>query len=399
MSASNEDGTGLLAGIRVVDVTHMLAGPYCTWVLASMGAEVIKVERPGSGDFTRGLAPFHEGESVYFMSVNRGKESLTLDLKDPRGKEAFRRLAATCDILVENNRAGAMDRLGLGYDDLAADHPGLIYASISGFGQTGPYRNRPAFDAIAQGLSGMMSITGEEGGPPCRVGASIGDIGASLFGAVGILAALQRRQSTGRGARLDVAMLDCQLALMENAVARYATLGLEPRALGSRHPLVVPFQAFATADRPIAVCVDTDAQWQRLCAVLGRPDLLADPRFAEGNARGRHHGDLEPLLIDAFARHGRDHWLALLDAADVPSSPINSVAEALADPQVLFRGMVRETPEGSGRRFVGLPVHVDGAAPAAQRPAPQLGAQGEALLAALGYDAATIAAMRRDGVI
>ena len=398
MGQKDEGGEGLLAGVRVVDVTHMLAGPYCTWVLAAMGAEVIKVERPGGGDFTRGLAPFHEGESVYFMSVNRGKESLTLDLKDPRGREAFRRLAATCDILVENNRAGAMDRLGLGWDDLRADNPGLIYASISGFGQTGPYRNRPAFDAIAQALSGMMSITGEEGGEPCRVGASIGDIGASLFGAVGILAALQKRQRTGRGTRLDVAMLDCQLALMENAVARCATLGLEPRALGSRHPLVVPFQAFPTADRPLAVCVDTDAQWQRLCAVLGCPELLHDPRFARGNDRGAHHGELEPLLKTAFARHGRDHWLTLLEAADVPASPINSVAEALADPQVRHRAMVQEMPEGSGRRFVGLPIHVDGATPGPQRPAPQLGAQGDAVLAALGYDRATIAAMRRDGV-
>ena len=397
MAGTRDEGGGLLAGVRVVDVTHMLAGPYCTWVLAALGAEVIKVERPGGGDFTRGLAPFHDGESVYFMSVNRGKQSLTLDLKDPRGKEAFQRLAVTCDILVENNRAGAMDRLGLGWEDLRAIHPGLIYASISGFGQDGPYRNRPAFDAIAQALSGMMSITGEEGGEPCRVGASIGDIGASLFGAVGILAALQKRQRTGEGARLDVAMLDCQLALMENAVARCATLGLEPRALGSRHPLVVPFQAFPTADRPIAVCVDTDAQWQRLCAVLGRPELLRDPRFAEGNARSAHHGELEPLLKAAFAEHGREHWLALLEAADVPTGPINSVSEALADPQVRHRAMLREVPEGSGRHFVGLPIKTADAA--AERPAPQLGEQGEAVLAVLGYDAAAIAAMRRDGVI
>ena len=397
MNQTSEKGAGLLAGVRVVDVTHMLAGPYCTWVLASLGAEVIKVERPGSGDFTRGLAPFHEGESVYFMSVNRGKQSLTLDLKDPRGKDAFLKLAATSDILVENNRAGVMDRLGLGWDDLHAHNPRLIYASISGFGQDGPYRNRPAFDAIAQALSGMMSITGEEGGPPGRVGASIGDIGASLFGAVGILAALQKRQSTGKGTRIDVAMLDCQLALMENAVARYATLGLEPRALGSRHPLVVPFQAFPTADRPIAVCVDTDAQWQRLCAVLGTPELLSDPRFAQGNARSAHHGELEPLLIAAFAKHGREHWLAVLEAADVPASPINSVAEALDDPQVRHRGMVREVPHGSGRRFVGLPITSGDGAP--ERPAPLLGEQAGDVLAGLGYDAKAIAAMRRDGVI
>ena len=393
-----DQADGLLAGVRVVDVTHMLAGPYCTWVLAALGAEVIKIERPGTGDFTRGLAPFHEGESVYFLSVNRGKRSLALDLKDPRGKEVFRRLATGADILVENNRAGAMDRLGLGYDDLRVLNPGLIYAAISGFGQDGPYRNRPSFDVIAQALSGMMSITGEEGGAPCRVGTSIGDIGASLFGAVGILAALERRRRTGEGALIDVAMLDSQIALMENAVARQATLGLAPRALGSRHPLVVPFQAFPTADRPIAVCVDTDAQWLRLCEALERPELANDPRFAEGNQRSANHALLEPLLIEAFAGHGRDHWLAVLEAADVPSGPINAVGEALDDPQVRHRAMVTEVPEGSGRRFAALPIKVSGTARATERPAPRLGADRDDLLAELGFDGEAIAAMARDSV-
>lgn len=389
---------GLLAGVRVVDATHMLAGPYCTWVLAALGAEVIKIERPGTGDFTRGLAPFHEGESVYFLSVNRGKRSLALDLKDPRGKEVFRRLSAGADILVENNRAGAMDRLGLGYEALRALNPGLIYAAISGFGQDGPYRNRPSFDVIAQALSGMMSITGEEGGAPCRVGTSIGDIGASLFGAVGILAALEKRRRTGEGALIDVAMLDCQIALMENAVARQATLGQAPRALGSRHPLVVPFQAFPTADRPIAVCVDTDAQWLRLCEALERPELANDPRFAEGNQRSANHALLEPLLLEAFAGHGRDHWLAVLEAADVPSGPINAVGEALENPQVRHRAMVTEVPEGSGRRFAALPIKVSGTARATERPAPRLGADRDDLLAELGFDGEAIAAMARDGV-
>ena len=393
-----QDTGGLLAGIRVVDATHMLAGPYCTWVLAALGAEVIKVERPAGGDFTRQLAPFHEGESLYFLSVNRGKKSLTLDLKDPRGKEAFRRLAATADILVENNRAGAMDRLGLGYVDLGAINPGLIYASISGFGQDGPYRNRPSFDVIAQALSGMMSITGEEGGAPCRVGASIGDIGASLFGAVGILAALERRRRTGEGALIDVAMLDCQIALMENAVARQATLGLAPRALGSRHPLVAPFQAFPTADRPIAVCVDTDAQWVRLCEAIGRSTLARDPRFAAGNDRSVNPAALEPLLVEALAAQGRDYWLAVLEAADVPAGPVNAVGEALEDPQVRHRAMVTEVPDGSGRRFAALPVKVGGAGRAAERPAPRLAADRDALLEELGFGAEAIAAMVRDGV-
>ncbi|RYZ10631.1 MAG: CoA transferase [Comamonadaceae bacterium] len=399
MTDTEKTAAGPLAGVRVLDVTHMLAGPYCTWLLAALGADVIKIERPRTGDFTRIIEPMVEEESIYFLSVNRNKRSVTLDLKDPRGKAVFEKIAATCDVLVENNRAGVMDRLGLGKDDLAAINPRLIYTSISGFGQDGPYRHKPAFDVVAQALSGMMSITGEPGGGPCRVGASIGDIGASLFATIGILAGLQQRQSTGRAEALDIAMLDCQLALMENAIARYLNNDDMPRALGSRHPLIAPFQAFATQDRPIAVCVDTNEQWVRMCGAMDLQALLDDPRFPTGSRRAANHAELEPILKDVFLRKPRAEWLELFDAADVPASAINSVAEALQDPQVVHRRMVVEVPPGSGRRFVDLPIHMrDGARPLG-RPAPRLGEHSRQVLAELELDPEAIDALERDHVI
>jgi CoA:oxalate CoA-transferase len=258
-----------------------------------------------------------EDESLYFLSVNRNKRSVTLNLKDPRGKAILMKLAEGADVLVENNRAGVMDRLGLGKDDLAQVNPRLVYASISGFGQTGPYQHRAAFDVVVQALSGMMSVTGEPGGEPCRVGTSIGDIGASLFAAIGILAALQERQSTGRGEGVDVAMLDCQLALLENAVARTLNTDERPRALGSRHPLIAPFQAFPTADRPLAVCVDTNEQWERMCRAMQLEPLLSDPRFPTGSRRNANHAELEVILKQAFATRTREQWLQLFDEHDV----------------------------------------------------------------------------------
>jgi len=397
--SADDASRGPLSGIRVIDATHMLAGPYCTWLLGALGADVIKIERRGAGDFTRIIAPFRDEKSIYFMSVNRNKRSLTLDLKSPRGKEIFAKLLAGADVFVENNRAGVMDRLGFGYDAAAKINPRLIYASISGFGQTGPYKHKPSFDAIAQALSGMMSITGEEAGPPARVGASIGDIGSSLFATIGVLSALQQRERTGRGTFVDVAMLDCQLALMENAIARYLNAGEEPRRLGSRHPLIAPFQAFATADEPIAVCVDTNEQWLRLCGALERPDLLTDTRFPNGSARAANHAELEPVLAALFATRGRDEWLAILDEADVPASAINSVPEALADPQVVSRNMVAEVPAGSGRRFVGVPIQMPKTPLPQEKAPPELGEHSDAILQDLGFSSEDIEALRAEAVI
>jgi len=397
--ASNETSSGPLAGIRVVDATHMLAGPYCTWILGALGADVIKVERRGAGDFTRIIAPFVGDASIYFQSVNRNKKSLTLDLKHAQGKEIFKKLISTADVFVENNRAGAMDRLGLGYEALSEINPRIICASISGFGQTGPYKHKPAFDAIAQALSGMMSITGEESGPPLRVGASIGDMGSSLFATIGILSAIQQRSVTGRGTFVDVAMLDCQLALLENAIARFLNAGDIPRRLGSRHPLVAPFQAFETADKPIVICVDTNEQWERLCEAINRKDLLADARFANGSLRAANHFALEPALAQEIVRKTREEWLPLLEAADVPASAINSVPDALSDPQVQSRRMVVEVPKGSGERYVSIPIKMPHTPLPEETAPPKLGEHNSVILNSLGYSEAEIAKLLADKVV
>lgn len=388
-----------LAGVKVVDLSHMLAGPYCTWIMGALGADVIKVEAPERGDFTRKIAPFLESESIYFLSLNRNKRSITLNLKHPAGKEALLRLIGDVDVLLENNRPGVMARLGLDYATVAAVNPRIVYASVSGFGQTGPYSSRPAFDAVIQAMSGTMSITGEEGRGPVRVGASIGDMAAGLFATVGILSALHSRHHTGRGTYVDVAMLDAQLALLENAVARYLNAGDVPRRIGSRHPSIAPFQAFPTRDEPIVVCVDTEPQWARLCKVLEREDLLKESLFVDGNARVRNHSRLEPILNECFARQGRQAWLDALEKAEVPAGPINSIPDVVVDPQILARNMIEAV---GGGRFVAQPINIGMGASKLQWPrraAPALGADTEAVLAAVGYSAEDIVRLRSMGAL
>jgi CoA:oxalate CoA-transferase len=387
---------GPLSGVKVIDLTHMLAGPYCTWLLGALGADVIKVEMPGGGDFTRSIAPFADERSVYFCSVNRNKRSITLNLKRPLGKEALLRLVQSADVFVENNRPGVMQRLGLDYESLAKINQRLVYASISGFGQTGPYSKRPAFDAVVQAMSGIMSITGEEGGPPVRVGTSIGDIGASLFGTVGVLAALNDRNATGRGARVDIAMLDSQVAILENAVARYLNSKDVPRRIGSRHPLIAPFQAFPTGDEPIVICVDTEEQWARLCRAIERADLMSNPHFDNGSSRAHYHAELEPELIKALAKRTRAEWLAILDTADVPCGPINDIPTVVSDQQILARGMI--VPEANGG-YVNQPIRFSPYAQMPQQSAPQLGADTLAVLAEHGFTNDEIAKMRDQGAI
>lgn len=394
--APSPEQTLPLAGVRVIDLTHMLAGPYCTWLLGALGADVIKIEMPGRGDFSRSIAPFLDEQSIYFLSLNRNKRSCTLDLKRPEGHAALLRLVAQADVLVENNRPGVMARLKLDYASLSSLYPRLVYASISGFGQTGPYSHQPAFDAVIQAMAGTMSITGEEGGGPVRVGTSIGDMGAGLFAVVGILSALQQRGRTGRGGYVDVAMLDAQLALLENAVARYMNTGEVPRRLGSRHPLVTPFQAFPTRDEPIVVCVDTEAQWERLCTALQRPDLMGDPRFTDANARTRHHADLEPLLSEVFRARDRAYWIEVLQRADVPVSPINSIAEAVAHPQIAARAMIATAGAG---RFVAQPIRTSAGNPWPERPAPRLGEHTEDVLREAGLTGAEIQQLRQAAAI
>jgi CoA:oxalate CoA-transferase len=332
-----------LEGLTVLDLTWILSGPYASMVLCDLGAEVIKVERPPHGDISRTTGPYQNGFSAYYFSVNRGKQSVAMDLRSAEGKDLFLRLCEHADVVIENFTPGTMDRLGLGWEALSARNPRLIMASVSGFGQTGPYRDRPALDIIVQAMGGVMSITGEAGGPPVRPGVSYGDIVAGLYTAVGVLAALQERHISGKGQWVDISMLDCQVSVLENAIARYHVTGEAPKPIGTRHPVATPFQAFPTADGYIVIALGFGVvdQWTLLCSILETPDLIDDPRFDTGPKRTQNHAALEPLLIDAFRRRTTDEWLALLLEAEIPCGPIQTVDQVVQDPQVQARGMVQ----------------------------------------------------------
>lgn len=377
---------GPLSDITVVDLTRVLAGPYCTMVLADLGARVIKVEPPGKGDDARHFGPFVGDRSAYFMSLNRGKESIALDLKSATDRETFEALLERADVLVENYRGGVMERLGYGWDILHARYPRLIYAAASGFGHTGPESQRPAYDMVVQGLGGLMSLTGQPGGPPTRVGTSIGDITAGLFTAVGVNAALHHRTRTGEGMKIDVAMLDCQIAILENAMARYFATGQVPGPLGSRHPSIAPFQAFATADGHVIVAAGNDALFAKLCAAIGRSDLVDNPLFVTNDLRTQHANALEDEIEGALAGHGVGHWLAALETAGVPCSPINTVAQAIDHPQVKARNMLVDVadPEAGDFRMAGNPIKMSAYAdPATRPPMPGLDANRDGILAGL----------------
>lgn len=364
-----------LDGLRVLDLSRVLAGPYTTMVLADLGADVVKIELPGTGDDARAFPPHVDGESVYFMSLNRNKRSMALDLKNPSGHELFLELVQQADVLVENFRPGAMARLGLAYDDLAPVNPRLIYAALSGFGQTGPYSSRPAYDSVLQAMGGIMSITGPEGGPPTRVGTSIADITAGLFGTIGILAALAKRHETGVGQMVDVAMLDCQVAILENAIARYAATGVAPGPIGNRHPSVFPFEPFDTADGQIMVAAGNDALWARLCAVIDCQDLADDPRFATNPLRHENYDAMRAALAEAFPKRTTAEWQRLLDEAGIPNGPINSVADVVNDPQVQSREMIQtvDHPTAGETLLPGIPIKLGTTPGAIRRPAPMLG--------------------------
>ena len=335
---------GPLKGVKILDLTWVLAGPFASMVLCDLGADVIKVERPGVGDVARYTAPIVNGESCYFFSVNRGKRSLTLDLKSERGRDIFLRLVEKADVVMENFTPGTMERLGLGYPTLQERNPRVVYAATSGFGQTGPDRFRPALDVVVQGMGGIMSITGEPDGPPVRPGASLGDITGGLFTAIGVLAALQERERSGRGQMIDVSMLDCQISILENAFVRYFATGEVPKPLGTRHPVATPFQAFPTKDGYIVLALSwgVENQWELYCATIGRHDLIDDPRFDTPALRTEHHGELEPLLIEAMRKKTTAEWLREFDAIGLPCGPLNNIPQAAEQPQVKARGMLVE---------------------------------------------------------
>jgi len=378
---------GPLAGILVVDLTRVLAGPYCTMVLADLGARVIKVEVPGRGDDARQIGPFVGDRSAYFMSLNRGKQSIALDLKRDEDRSVFERLLARADVLVENFRPGAMQRLGYGWDELHARFPRLIVASTSGFGQTGPYANRPAYDVVAQAMGGLMSITGQPDGKPTRVGTSIGDITAGLFTAIGIQAALIERARSATGQRVDVSLLDAQVAILENAIARYAVTGEIPKPIGARHPSIAPFDAFATRDGYIVIAAGNDALFAKLCEALGTPGWLEDERFRTNERRNQHAEALKALIEAALAPRRTSEWLEVLQRAELPCGPLNDIARLIEDPQVVARNMVVSSDDGAGGslRMAGNPIklsaHDD---PTTRRPAPALDGDRRRILAELG---------------
>lgn len=349
-----------LAGLTVVDLTRVLSGPYCTMMLADLGARVIKIEHPDGGDDSRQVGPFVDGESAYFASINRNKESIALDLKQPDDRKVLEKMLETADVLVENFRAGVMEKLGYTWETLHTRYPRLVFASISGFGQTGPYRSRPAYDMVVQAMGGLMSVTGEVGGNPARVGVSIGDIGAGLYATIGIQSALLKRAATGLGERVDISMLDCQVALLENPIARYSATGGVPKPLGTRHPSITPFDMFATRDGFIVIAVGNDALFATLCAALGREEWARDPRFATVPARNEHHAVLKAALEARLADATTAEWEAALEAAGVPHGPLNGVPELVENPHVAARGMLLDIGIGDGKalRVAGNPVKI-----------------------------------------
>jgi CoA:oxalate CoA-transferase len=364
---------GPYAGIKVVDLTRVLAGPYCTMMLADLGATVIKVEVPGTGDDSRHIGPFMNGKSAYFTSVNRGKHSVALDLKAPADRDVFDRLLSEADVLIENYRGGTMERLGYGWANVHARFPRLIYCAVSGFGQTGPYAQKPAYDIVVQGMGGMMSLTGHEGTPPTRVGTSIGDITAGLFSLSALGAALFHRERTGEAQFVDIAMLDCQVALLENAIARTQATGNPPGPLGSRHPSITPFQAYQTADGYIIIAAGNDQLFSRLCDAIGAPALARDERFSTNDRRNSHHVELGRELEAILAALPASAWIVRIEAAGVPCGPINDVRQVMADPQVRARNMIVSTHDRDiGRlELAGNPMKLSAFQDPPTRPAAQ----------------------------
>jgi len=379
-----------LERVRVLDLSRVLAGPWATQLLADLGAEVIKVEKPGAGDDTRHWGPpWHEhGEekvAAYFLAANRGKRSVAIDFATEEGAGLVRRMAADADVLVENFKVGGLEKFGLDAASLRAKHPRLIYASITGFGQDGPYAGRAGYDYIIQGMGGLMSLTGlpdgEPGGGPMKVGVAVADLFTGMYAASAILAALYRREQTGEGATIDMALLDTQLAMLANQASNMLISGTDPRRLGAGHPNIVPYQPFNAKDQPIIIAVGNDRQFAKLAAIVGHPEWAADPAFATNAARVSARGNLVPMIAGIIATKPAAEWLEQLEAAGIPAGPINTISQALADPQVVHRGA--QISAGGGALgevpMVGSPIRIDGTRADAPLPPPALGEHGDLL--------------------
>lgn len=395
---------GALDGIRILDLTWVLSGPYASMILTDLGADVVKVERPPHGDVSRTTGPFVENESIYFQSINRGKRSIAVDLRHDEGKELFLRLVEQADVVMENFTAGTMDRLGLGYEALRERNPRIIYSATSGFGQDGPLKDKPALDIVIQGMGGVMSITGYADGPPARPGFSLGDIGAGMYTAIGVLAALQERERSGEGQMLDLSMLDCQIAMLENAVARYFATGNEPQRLGTRHPSATPFQAFPTADGwlVLALAWGVENQWELYCAAIERVDLINDERFDTSWKRTQNHAELEPILFEEMRRKTTDAWIEILEPYGMPIGPLNTISEAVGQEQIQQREMVVELdhPVAGPLRLSNSPLRLSRTPGGARGPAPLFAADTNDVLGSwLGLDEDAVGSLAESGAI
>jgi crotonobetainyl-CoA:carnitine CoA-transferase CaiB-like acyl-CoA transferase len=393
----------LLSGVRIVDLTQMLAGPYGSMLLADLGAEVIKIEDPQGGDPTRRIGPpFVQGESGYFMSVNRNKRSVALDLRGEEGRRVLYDLVKVSDVVFNNFRPGTMERLGCSHETLREINPRIIYCSLTGFGETGPYRDRPAFDLAIQAVSGAMSITGEPGRPPVRMGVPMGDLGGSLFCAFAISAALYARDKTGQGQYLDVGLMDCMVSLLTYVGQYHLIDGRVPGPIGSAHQSVVPYQAFATEDIYIVVAVFVEKFWHAFCEVLGIDELAEDPRFVDNDQRRDHREELTPILERIFLTRSGNEWVKLLSEAGVPCSPINTLDRVFSETQVAARDMLAETdhPRAGRIRSIGNPVKTSPSMEQSSAPAPLLGQHtGEVLRDILKYAPQHVLRLREEGVI
>jgi crotonobetainyl-CoA:carnitine CoA-transferase CaiB-like acyl-CoA transferase len=397
---------GPLSGLTVFDLTRVLAGPTCVQMLGDLGADVIKVEKPGAGDDTRGFAPpFMPGtkESAYFVGVNRNKRSVTLDIAQPEGQALALRLIEQCDILVENFKVGALAKYGLGYEQLHARFPGLVYCSITGFGQTGPYAARPGYDGLMQAMGGVMSLTGEPDGMPQKVGVPVADLFAGLYGCIGVLAALRHREATGQGQQVDIGMLDTHVAWLANQGMNYLATGQNPPRLGNQHPNIVPYQVFPTADGYVVLSIGNDPTFKRFCDAFGLSHLLDDPRFATNAGRVENRDFVTATLTPTMQQHGTKWWVERLEALKIGCGPINTLADVFADPQAQARGVVVQMPHGAtpdGVKVIANPVRLSETPVAYRVPPPTLGQHTEEVLGGrLGLASAELAALREKGVI
>jgi len=392
-----------LNDIKVIDLTRVLAGPYATTILADMGARVIHVEMPGTGDDSRGFGPYVKGESCYFMSLNRNKEGITLNLKSEQGKEILKKLIMDADIIVENFKPGTMEKMGFGYEDIIKWKPDIIYGACSGFGHTGPYSDRPAYDMIVQAMGGIMSITSNlAGGEPTRVGTSIGDILAGIYTSVGLLAAIHHKDKTGEGQKVDVGMLDCQIAILENAVIRYFATGTAPGPVGNRHASITPFETFCCGDGVyIALACGNDKLWATFCNLVSREDLISDERFKSNALRTDNHSSLKPIMDEILSKKDSYEWVKLFENNNIPATTINTIDKVVENPQVIAREMIAEThhPKVGTQKLTALPIKFSKTPGAIYKAAPLLGEDNEKILKELGYSDEDIMKFKEKGAI